>query len=159
MKTLTRDEAREQAKRLQSSPAIAPQSKEGRQEIVDCLMRNCDDAEHAERAMTQLIDTCKDPRNITAELAGAASSTRKSTQPLPGPCAECPEGDWIPCERNGYTGVRRCNCNRGVALIARDRAVWAEMESTRPKPANGAKLNDNWKAVDARMRRAAGEEI
>lgn len=141
MKTLTRDEARVQAKRLQVSPVLAPQSAEGRKEVVDCLMRNCEDIEHAERAMTAALDGCVDPRNFAAELAIAAKGTRKSNIVLPEPCPECPEDDYVPFERNGYSGVGRHNCARGLALRERDRNAWQQLESTRKRASNEVKFS------------------
>jgi hypothetical protein len=131
MKKLNRETARAQAKRLQSSPMLAPQSDDGRKEIIDCLMRNCDDAEHAESTMTQVLDNCDDPRNLTAEIRAAAVATLHRSESVPDGCDVCrlmPDpltgaARWmahVPFERNGYSYAVRCNCERGRWLKRRD---------------------------------------
>lgn len=156
MKKLSRTEAQSQARRLQSSPMLAPQSDEGRKEIVDCLMRNCLDVEHASRTMTHLLDNATDPRNLTAELRAAAEATRNVPQALPDGCPRCNlEPDpitkaprWmahVPGERNGYSCAVRCDCARGRWLARRDqeRATQQPMEEPRKggmQPADFARL-------------------
>lgn len=131
MKRLSRDDAKAQAKRLQSSPMLSPQSDDGRREIVDCLMRHCESVEHAARAMTALLDNCTDPRNLTAELRSAAVSTAYEHQVIPDGCSVCylepdvttGEARWyahVSKERNGYTCAVRCGCARGQWLKRRD---------------------------------------
>jgi hypothetical protein len=131
MKKLTRNDAQAQARRLQSSPMLAPQSAEGRTEIVECILRHCADVEHAARAMTHVLDNCTDPRNLTAEIRSAAETTANTPQTLPPGCEACRlEPDpmtgaerWmahIPGERNGYSCAVRCTCERGDWLLRRD---------------------------------------
>jgi hypothetical protein len=132
MSKLTRDIARKQAKRLQSSPVLVPQADDGMTEILDCLQRHCRDGAHAERTMTRLLDSAKNPRNITAEIARCAAETReKQAEPLPDRCASCPPGDRVIVDGPKYSSVGRCGCARGEALKARDAAAWAELTKTR----------------------------
>jgi hypothetical protein len=132
MKTLSRSDAQAQGRRLQASPALAPQSEDGRKEIVDCLLRNCVDVEHARRTMTYLLDNCEDPRNLTAALRSAAESTRNVQQALPDGCDRCrldPDPQtkaprWmahVPEDRGLVSCAVRCDCARGQWLSRRDR--------------------------------------
>ncbi len=143
MTTLTRELARQQAARLQSSPMLAPQSDEGRREVVNVLMRHCQNAEHAEMVMTALLEECRDPRNLTAELVAIARNTKRK-EDLPAGCDACSAGNdldgvpsWLPfvvVEINGYSSGRRCTCARGRWLFARDRQREAEQL---PSPTSG----------------------
>ncbi len=142
MAKITRDEAKKQVKRLLSSPMLAPQSKEGGEEIMDCLLRHCKSPDHAERAMTLFLDTARDPRNLTAELSAAAMATRQEAV-LPDGCDLCAYTDFETKARHyrphvtatvkGYDVARRCTCKRGEYLFASDlrRAAEAAVE-TRP---------------------------
>ena len=132
MSKLTRAEAQKQARRLQSAPMLAPQSDDGRKEIVDCLLRHCADAAHDQRAMTRVLDGTLDPRNLTAEIAAAAAESRSvPVVELPPGCARCTlDPDLItgaaryashisePGEL--YDVSRRCDCARGRSLASRD---------------------------------------
>lgn len=129
---LTRESARRQAMRLQSSALLAPKSDEGRTEIIDCIMRHCQSAEHAELVMTAVLDGSIDVKNMTAEIAAVAKRTRKAEVP-PNGCERCAidpdintgESRWSPyvsVSRNGCAFARRCDCARGRWLAAADRA-------------------------------------
>jgi hypothetical protein len=133
--TLTRELARQQAARLQSSPMLAPQSDEGRREVVNILMRHCQNAEHAATVLTALLEECRDPRNLTAELVAIARNTKRKDNLPPG-CDACYAGEdldgapsWLPfvtVQIRGYSAGRRCACARGQWLSARDRQREAE---------------------------------
>lgn len=127
---ITRESAQKQAKRLMACPALAPQSTEGKQEVVDCLMRHCQSPEHAAEVMTAFLDTAIDPRNITAELASIARQSRQDDA-LPVGCGLCtlaPDmhtgapryAAHVPVTRNGYDFAIRCACERGRVLKSRD---------------------------------------
>jgi hypothetical protein len=144
MKKLSRTDAQAQARRLQSSPMLAPQSDEGRKEIVDCLLRNCVDVEHAARAMTALLDNCTDPRSLTAELKRAAADTLNMPQSLPDGCERCeilPDPNtgaprWsahVYGEKRGYSCAIRCSCERGQWLERRDQERMAEVRKPKPQ--------------------------
>jgi hypothetical protein len=131
MKNLIRPDATKEAKRLQACPALAPQSDEGRKEIVDCLMRHCEDYGHASRTMTHVLDNCPEPRNLLAEIKAAAVETLHMPESVPDGCDHCRlEPDpithkprWmahVPGERNGYSMAVRCACARGKWLLRRD---------------------------------------
>lgn len=142
MKKLSRTDAQAQGRRLQANPMLAPQSIEGVKEIVDCIMRNCQDVEHASRTMSQVLDNCRDPRNLTAEIKAAAVETLRIPQAVPGGCEVCRlEPDpltgaarWmahVPLERNGYTYAVRCSCARGQWLKRRDQERETEQQCAR----------------------------
>ncbi len=127
---LTREIAREQLARLASSPMLFPQSAEGKIELLDCLMRNCVDAEHCADTMTRLLDDVTDPKSLTAAIAAIAWQTRRPDQPPPG-CEECGLGlnqtsgvmeylPYISVQLGGCSFARRCGCARGRWLAARD---------------------------------------
>lgn len=127
---LTREVAREQAARLQASVMLAPQSDVGRSEIVECLLRNCSDREHAEQTMTLVLDNARDIRNLPAEIASIAQRTRNPGQPPPG-CEQCTLGEdretgarkWLPYvsrDYKGYAFAGRCTCDRGKWLATQD---------------------------------------
>jgi len=134
VKKLTRSEAQEQAARLMACPMLAPQSPEGRREIVDSLLRHCVDQAHAERTMTRFLDTAADIRGaLTAVLTQTAEETRKGPV-LPDGCPECWTGvdpatgkdTWAPYPRmrtiRGCDYSQRCTCARGAWLAANDKA-------------------------------------
>lgn len=78
---VARDVARKQAARLPASVMLAPQTGEGQTEVVDCIPRNCADAEHAEVAMTELLDGALRVSNLTAGIASIANKTRRPKVP------------------------------------------------------------------------------
>ena len=134
--SLTREEAKQQAKRLTACPALMPQSKEGMSEVVDCLMRHCHSQEHASLAMTEFLDKAIDSRNTTAELAAIARQTRQ-VESFPLGCHRCtldPDVDTgeprylshVSATRGGYDVAVRCGCPRGRALAAKDAQRIAE---------------------------------
>lgn len=141
MKNLSRTNAAAQARRLQANPALAPQSDEGRREVVDCILRHCIDVEHAARTMTQVLDSAADARSLTAEISAAAAATRVIAFDLPTPCQSCPDGDWVRIDRAGISSVARHDCPRGIALRNRDRKAWNELASTRKLPEFGGDLS------------------
>lgn len=141
---LTREIARQELARLASNPMLFPQSAEGKTELLDCLMRNCADAEHCAEVMTALLDTVEDPRSITASIATIASRTRRPDQAPPG-CEQCYAGDdvttgaaiWLPfvsVEIRGYSCARRCSCARGRWLAERDRDRELGQQQTEQRP-------------------------
>ncbi len=138
--TLTRELARKEAARLQASPMLAPQSDEGRREIVDCLMRHCTDEEHARAVMTELLDSVERPQSITAEIATIARKTLHRDCPPPG-CHLCCMGEdpitgavrWashVSVDVRGYPCARRCTCQRGRWLADCDR----QQQPETPRP-------------------------
>lgn len=142
---LTREIAQAEAARLQSSVMLCPQSKEGRAEIVDCLLRNCQDAEHARRTMTQLLDNALEVKGaLTAWIANFARAGLSPEQPPPG-CSRCDAGPQWPDGAQGWSafvsargrnGVERCDCERGQWMAAKDadRNAGAEKAEKRPAP-------------------------
>ena len=161
---LTRQDAQQQAKRLQSCPMLAPQSDEGRKEIVDCLMRHCQSAEHAQAVMTQFLDEAIHVQGpVTAWLAASARQTRKSDQ-APTGCARCWLGPdfntgevrWaahVSTDRDGISFAMRCDCERGQWLKIRDGERRAEEQRSKPSK-KGTGINP----VDGRMEAAGGNE-
>jgi hypothetical protein len=118
-KRLARHDAKRQAARIDACPALAPQTDEGRNEVTECLMRNCQDAEHARLVVTRLLDDVLECQNLTAEIAIIAQATRKQ-DPLPPGCNRCKGEPFI----GGPDGLwTRCTCARGQALRARDRSL------------------------------------
>lgn len=145
---ITRESAQKQAKRLMACPALAPQSDEGKREVVDCLMRHCQSPEHAAEVMTAFLDTAIDPRNITAELASIARQSRLDDA-LPTGCPACtlePDeatgapryASHVTGERNGYDIAARCKCPRGISLKERDRKRDADEAAERSRRFAGA---------------------
>jgi len=131
MQKLTREYARAQVQRLLANPMIAPQSDEGAREIIDCLMRHCETAEHAQATMTIFLDQTPEPRNVTAELASAAQRALNGPILPPG-CEACAYKDpltgvtlyysHLAIDGAGkYSAVVRCTCARGKLLQAADR--------------------------------------
>lgn len=128
---LTREFARKQAARLQSNPMLAPQSEEGRTELVDCLMRHCQDDEHCVRTMTAFLENVRKIEGaMTAELVTWARETIDYGQPPPG-CEHCRIGEDLAgvmqyhthvtgMRANGTTFATRCSCARGHWYEARD---------------------------------------
>lgn len=131
MKKLKESQAAKEAQRLVANPMLSPQTKEGVDEIIACLMRHCKDQEHAKRTMTVFLDTCKDPRNVTAEIADAAKGTAMAGEAPPG----CPRCTLDPHSETGeprytshvinaiigdYEVATRCSCVRGRWLASRD---------------------------------------
>lgn len=105
--------AQREAGRLDAAPALAPRTKEGCDEVLECIARNCTDAAHAHAVMTILLDTVTRCQNLTAEIARIAAETRKLPE-LPSGCAVCNGEPWIMV--NG--AAARCSCARGRALKA-----------------------------------------
>lgn len=140
---LNRKDAQSQAKRLNACPMLAPQSDEGRKEIVDCLMRNCMDADHAQRTMTLFLDTSDHIHGaVTAEIAIAARQTENNSSEVPQGCRDCwsgvgPDGKdkWEAWPRmvlvRGYEVSARCECERGKWLAERDRIRISETAQRR----------------------------
>jgi hypothetical protein len=162
MKKLSRTDAQAQGRRLQANPMLAPQSKEGVTEIVDCIMRNCRDVEHAVRTMTAVLDNCTDPRNLTAEIKRAAGEALNVPQALPDGCEVCHlEPDpltgaarWmahVPGERKGYSCAVRCTCARGQWLSRRDQERSADHLARKPEAKHEHPADADW------ARKAAGD--
>jgi len=137
MTKLTREIARKQAARLQSNPMLAPQSDDGRREIVDLLLRNCQSGEHAEAVMTAFLERARKVENVTAEIATIARATATAEQ-APAGCERCYLGPDVSTGEvryaahvsrivGGYDVATRCDgiggigCPRGQWLSARDR--------------------------------------
>lgn len=145
MTRLTREKAQEQAARLMANPMLAPQSKEGKKEIVDCLLRHCQGEEHAADVMTRFLDTARDPRNLTAEIAAMARETQTAEE-APAGCFGCEIGEdpntgemrWAShVPRDGKGGIScavRCECDRGLWFTAKDRER-AQAQPEKRKPA------------------------
>lgn len=135
MNKLTRDEAQKQAKRLMANPILVPQTKDGMTEVINCLMRNCQDGPHCAETMTALLDgSVEFPRDLETTTARLSYAARRLQQPevAPAGCDRCYLGPdvttgeirWyahVPGERNGYSMAVRCGCERGAWLSDRDR--------------------------------------
>ena len=163
MTKLTREHARKEGSRLQSCPMLAPQTNEGRREIVDCLMRHCQSEEHATSVMTEFLDTAVNIKGtLTSWLAAIALRTRVPDDIPPG-CDRCYLGPDMSTGEvrwaahvsfdlpSGYTASRRCTCDRGRWLSQRDaeRPVAAPIKY--PSRIEGDLEQLDW------ARRAAGE--
>jgi hypothetical protein len=110
--SLTREQAQRQAARLDASPTIAPRTEEGLTELVDCLLRCCQNEEHARTVITQLLDGVPRLQSLTAEIVAIAAATRKRAALPPG-CEICQGAPWL---MGGQNGAVRCSCARGEAL-------------------------------------------
>jgi hypothetical protein len=139
---LTREQARKEGARLQASVMLAPQSDEGRREIVDCLLRNCQDARHAAEVITAVLDDAIRPQNLTAEIAAIARRCQHPELAPPG-CDLCALGEdlgtgamrWAPfvsIRIRGYECAQRCTCARGRWLASKDEE--REQERTEAGP-------------------------
>jgi hypothetical protein len=158
---LTRQDAQKQAKRLQACPMLAPQTDEGRKEIVDCLMRHCQSAEHAETVMTRFLDEALHVNGaVTAWLAATAGQTRQADQPPPG-CRQCWLGPdlstgevrWaahISVQRGEYSFATRCDCERGQWL--------QRCDAERPIPERRTGAMDSAKQINDGRMKSAGED-
>lgn len=152
---LSRDDARKQGKRLQSCPMLAPQTEEGVKEIIDCLMRNCQSAEHAANVMTQVLDSALEVKGpITAWIASTARQSQIADQ-APAGCDQCylgPDMDtgevrWayhVPVDIGGYSRAARCCCQRGRWLYARDTQRFAEQPEEPRKQRGGLGAAADW---------------
>ena len=117
--------AERQAARLDAAPALAPKTQQGRDEVIDCLVRNCRNEDEARRVITAVLDGVCRCQNLTAEIAAIAREIRSPEQLPPG-CAACKVGPglWAPfvtTEHPGGFGSARCTCPRGKWLAAHDR--------------------------------------
>jgi hypothetical protein len=145
--SINRSDARKQAARLQASPMLQPQTDEGCREIVDCLMRHCQSAEHAAAVMTQVLDSALEVKGpITAWIASIARGSQVADQ-APAGCEHCYLGPDINTgevrwafhvsitSRYGITSAGRCTCERGRWLAAKDaeRATTAPVDAKKPK--------------------------
>ncbi len=154
---LTRDEAKVQAARILASPMLSPQTKEGKEEIVNCFLRNCHSAEHAAAVMTEVLDSAlKVEGPITAWIATVAHRTRRPEEAPPG-CSRCEIGTdvdtgvmrWaqhVTDDSGYYSTARRCLCDRGRWLVAKDRARAAE--AAKALEPRGMPNLDDWAAGD-----------
>jgi len=118
--------AERQAARLDAAPALAPKTKAGCDEVIDCLARNCRNEDEARHVITTVLDEIPRCQNLTAEIASIAREIRPPEQ-LPDGCSACEvaPGIWAPFvtrELTGGFGSVRCTCPRGRWLAARDRA-------------------------------------
>ena len=119
---LERDYVRQQAARLDAAPALAPRTVAGQTEVVECLLRTCQDADHVSRVITELLDTVQRCQNLPAEIASIARASRRVGQIPPG-CTRCETGRpgewdyWVSSPR----GATRCDCARGHWLAERSK--------------------------------------
>lgn len=164
MSKLNRIDAIKQAKRLQSCPMIAPQTDEGRREIVDCLVRHCQSAEHADSVMTRFLDEAlKVEGPVTAALANIARQV-PSGEEAPAGCERCFSGkNPVTGEKlyahhvgrdvpGGYSVAVRCSCERGRWLASREQGNGAGAGSDRKPATRHEHANDaDW------AKRAAGD--
>jgi hypothetical protein len=109
---LTRGQAQKQASRIDACPALAPKTQEGCTELVETIMRHCQNEEHAKLVITRLLDGVSRVQVLTAEIAAIAHATRKR-EPLPLGCKVCNGAPWI----FEPDGAKRCGCARGQALL------------------------------------------
>ncbi len=128
-----------ECKRLGSVPMIEPKTREGKQEWVDVLLRNCQSDEHVTAVMTGFLEGVSDYQNPIAELAKIARATQDFGRP-PAGCDYCAIGPdvntgemrWsahICGERGGNSFAVRCECPRGVWFSGKDTE-----RSNAPKP-------------------------
>jgi hypothetical protein len=141
MPTLTREQAQKVARRIAGAPALLPHSPEGRTELVDAILRHCSDYSHAQKVMTELLDSALKPVNMIAALAAIAARTRRPDQAPPG-CDKCSLGpnrttgeleylSHVSVTIRGYSTAKRCDCARGQWLAEGDRArALQEAETT-----------------------------
>lgn len=141
---------------------LAPQTDEGRREIVDCLQRHCQNAEHAAAVMTRVLDSAMEVKGpITAWIAATARDTGAGER-APDGCWRCEIGPdvetgemrWanhVPTEWKGYTCARRCLCERGKWMAAKDKARASEATRELQGPRTGMSTADDW------AKRAAGD--
>jgi hypothetical protein len=160
MTKFTRSMAQKQAARLQACAMLAPQSDEGRKEVIECLLRHCQSEEHAAETMTKFLDGALHVQNLTAELAALARETQRQEEPPVG-CQECYLGPdvstgevrWaahVGFERDGLWFSHRCSCPRGRWLAAKD------AERAQAKPEKRKPVKPMTPAADF-LRRAAGD--
>lgn len=119
-----------ECKRLGSIPMVEPKTREGKQEWVDVLLRNCQSDEHVTAVMTAFLENVADYQNPIAEVARIARSTQSHGE-APAGCDRCAVGPdvstgemrWaahVPAFRGGYSCAERCDCPRGVWLTRKD---------------------------------------
>jgi hypothetical protein len=140
---------------------LAPQTLEGKKEIVECLLRNCQSEEHAVTVMTRVLDgALRVEGPITAWIASVARQTQTYDR-APAGCDLCYLGpdvttgevrwaEHVSVQIGGYDCARRCTCDRGGWLAAKD------LERGAAKPAARARHEH---PADADWRkRAAGDQ-
>jgi hypothetical protein len=157
----TEQHVKEQCKRLSSAPLIEPKTPEGKREIKDTLLRNCQSDEHVTEVITRFLEGDEDPGYMPiAALVRIAKKTRRLDEPPPGcdRCALSPdefsgEMRWsahvIQDRGDGISYAKRCDCERGRWLRIRDLAV--------EKPKAPAKAKHEHKADADWQRMAAGD--
>jgi hypothetical protein len=157
----TEQHVKEQCKRLSSLPMIEPKTPEGKREIKDTLLRNCQSNEHVTEVITRFLEGDEDPGCMPiAALVRIAKKTRRVDEPPPG-CHRCGLGPdeftgemrWAPHIAidmgKNYSFASRCDCERGLWFQDRDR------ESGKPKLP--AKAKHKHKADVDWQRMAAGD--
>ncbi len=103
-----------------------------RSELGRALERNCRSDEAAMAVVDSLMEgkfrpTPGDIRAESERLHGRKDS-------LPTGCANCLGTDFVIVERNGATGVKRCQCARGRQLAEKDKIRKQEEGATNGKP-------------------------
>jgi hypothetical protein len=151
---------KEQCKRLSSLPSLEPKTKEGKREIIDALLRNCQSNLHVGEVITRFLEHEENPYNVIAALIRIAWETRRPDEAPPG-CDSCALGPdeftgemrwtaWIGKDRSdGISYAVRCCCERGRWLRERDLLT--------AKPKAPAKAKHEHKADADWQRMAAGD--
>lgn len=123
-----------QLARLSSIPKWLPQAKEGQDEIVKALRKYCKSDQHAEDTMTAFIEGTKECENVVAELIRLATQVVPVEGViLPEGCIECRGRDFVrrsvTLRGVDYEASTRCDCSRGQALLAKDKARFAARDA------------------------------
>lgn len=121
--------------RLSAVPKWLPQAAEGRDEIVKALCTYCASDEHATRVMTWFLENTTECSNVVAELIRIAREVilAGDSKELPQPCDRCRGVDFVMFDKviNGvtYCARKRCDCERGQTLKAKDEARFAARDA------------------------------
>lgn len=126
----TEKHVKTECKRLAAAVMIEPKSAEGKREVVDALLRNCQSDEHVTSVMTAFLEGSRECQNLIAELVSIARRTQTTDQApagcdtcLLGPDLETGEMRWAPhvaVVTGSNTAATRCSCDRGRWFAAKD---------------------------------------
>jgi hypothetical protein len=127
----TKEHVLDQCKRLAAVPMIEPKTDEGKREVAEALLRNCQSNEHVTQVISAFLENTLDCQNIVAELVRLARITQKTDQPPLG-CSQCEIGPDLETGAMQWRahivadgGAKRCSCRRGQWFAAKDREYFA----------------------------------